>query len=313
MKKLVIALCLIFSTVVSAQRLQQSGWDFIREGVATADSTNLIALHNAHWRARASQSRGIAIPRESQALLVAFVGDEAAAADPNDNTATVKFWMYRTGGSAQIVGTYTISIGGQNVVQGPRRSAARTNAHWADTITESSEYWIASPKVTQVYDDNVATLYIPTFGAAYVVAEVTVLGSGLTLDVMMSPVTAGFSDLDIAPQQVDFAQQTWANGASPDAKTDTQNGVKMLVSRIAVLINTPTNNNTVTIVITDEDSVELVRFTSIADATNHNKSGFASIQDFTPFVANNNLTVSIDPSADSGATSLTVDVKLYGR
>jgi len=207
MRKLAIIICMFLATLTSAQRLQQAPWEFLRESVAAAESSNLIVLQNANWDQRAAQSRGAVIPREAQALLIAFVGDEAAAADPNDNTATVKFWMYRMGGPAQVVGTYTISIGGQLVVQSPRRATARTNAHWADTIAQTSEYWISTPKITQVVADNVATLYIPTYGAAYITAEVTALGTGLTLDVMMSAINAGPTDMDIATLATSALQQ----------------------------------------------------------------------------------------------------------
>ena len=109
-----------------------------------------------------------------------------------------------------------------------------------------------------------------------------------------------------------FTQQTWANGEGHAAKTASTIQVSMLIERIDILISDPTNTTTVDITITDDNGVEIVSLSTLTDDTKHYKSGLKSTADFTPVPVNNILTVSIDPSADSGTTSLTVDVIVYG-
>jgi hypothetical protein len=163
----------------------QRAWEYIRKGVSAADSTGLLATTNSDWGNREKVNRGHIIPTTAKALLIAFIGDHAS--DPEDGVATIKLTAYRQGGPAQVIGTYEIVIGGQKVNFRPGYAAATATAKWAETITEDSNYWIVAPQIFGVLADNVACLAIRTYGAAYVTAEVTALGTGITLDVLMSP------------------------------------------------------------------------------------------------------------------------------
>jgi hypothetical protein len=163
----------------------QAPWKVLRASVAAADSTGLLTTTNSNWHAR-PEARGKAIPQGAQALLITFIGDHAS--DPEDGTATVKLTAYRSGGPAQVVGTYTVTIGGQKVVTNPVTNVAEATAKYAETIAETSTYWITPPEIVGALADNVACLALKVYGAAFIVAEVTALSAGLTLDILMSPI-----------------------------------------------------------------------------------------------------------------------------
>ena len=163
----------------------QAPWQVLRAGVAAADATGLLTTTNSNWDDRPA-TRGKLIPHGSQAVLLTFMGDHAV--DPEDGTATVKLTAYRQNGPAQIVGTYGVTIGGQKVVCNPATGVVEATAKYAETITETSTYWITDPEIVGVLTDNVACLAVKTYGAAFIVAEVTALSAGLTLDVLMSPI-----------------------------------------------------------------------------------------------------------------------------
>ena len=166
---------------------QQAAWRALRLAVAAADSTGLLTTTNSNWHAR-PLTRGTRVPQGAKALLVAFIGDHVT--NPEDGTATVKFTAYRNGGPAQTIGTYTLVIGGQKVILKPTdpTKAANATAKWAETISQTSEYWVSTPQIIGVLADNVACLAIKTYGAAFIVAEVTALSAGLTLDILMAPI-----------------------------------------------------------------------------------------------------------------------------
>lgn len=116
--------------------------------------------------------------------------------------------------------------------------------------------------------------------------------------------------------RIEFAQASWATGAGHTAQTDSKivNGT---IKRVDVLISSVTDNPTVNVTITDQNSVEVISLSTLADGTKHMKlaESHKATQDadFNPVPVNGTLTVSIDPSADPGGTSqtLTVDVILY--
>ena len=116
----------------------------------------------------------------------------------------------------------------------------------------------------------------------------------------------------------EFAQQSWATGDGHAAKTATLANVNMLIERIDVIISSVTANPTVNVVITDGNSVEVVdktNLTTLADGTNHILLSTKATPDFAASpIADDTLTVSIDPSADPGGAAqiLTVDVILRG-
>ena len=165
---------------------QQAPWEYIRQEVAAADATGLLDKDNSNWDKRNATGRCKRIPHGAKAILIAFIGDHAT--DPEDGTATVKLTGYRSGGPAQVIGTYAIGIGGQLVAKKPGKTAANATAKWAETITETSQYWITAPEIVGVLADNVACIALKTYGFSDITAEVTALGTGLTLDVLMAPI-----------------------------------------------------------------------------------------------------------------------------
>ena len=115
--------------------------------------------------------------------------------------------------------------------------------------------------------------------------------------------------------RMEFAQKSWVTDEGHAAKTDTLNEINMLIERIDILISEVTGNPTVTVTITDHNSVQLVSFAALADGTKHIKLATSDATDFDALPVSGDLTVSIDPSADPGgvAQTLTVDVIIYGR
>ncbi len=166
----------------------QPSWQYVREAVAAADSTGLLTTTNSDWGQR-STTRGLAIPGGAKAVILGFIGDHAS--NPEDGTATVKISLYRSGGPAQIVQSFDLIVGGQKVNFKPRRADANTTAKWVETITpnatDPASYWISDPVIVGVKADNAACIAVKTYGAAYVTVEITALGTGIILDVLMAP------------------------------------------------------------------------------------------------------------------------------
>jgi hypothetical protein len=167
----------------------QMAWEYIREAVTAADSTGLLTTTNSNWGAR-PLTRGKSIYPGAVAVLIAFIGDHVT--DPEDRTATVKLTAHRSGGPAQVIQSFDIIIGGQKVLKKPGRTAANATAKWAESIvpnaTDPASYWISQPEIVGVLADNVACIALKTYGAAWITAEITVLGTGLILDVLMAPI-----------------------------------------------------------------------------------------------------------------------------
>ena len=166
----------------------QPSWQYIREAVAAADSSGLLDDTNSDWGNR-SEERGKAIPSGAKAIILAFIGDHAS--DPEDGEATIKVSLYRSGGPAQVVQSFDLTVGGQLCNFKPRREDANATAKWVDGIVQNASdpasYWISTPQIVGVLDDNVACIAIHTYGAAHVTVEVTALDSGLSLDALMAP------------------------------------------------------------------------------------------------------------------------------
>lgn len=165
---------------------QQAPWEYIREAVAAADSAGLLATTNSNWDERNTKGRCKRIPHGAKALLITFIGDHAT--NPEDGTATIKFSAYRSGGPAQVIGTYTIVIGGKLVVMKPGRIVANATAKWAESVVGVSEYWITAPEIIGALADNVACLAVKTYGFSDITAEITALSAGIILDVLMAPI-----------------------------------------------------------------------------------------------------------------------------
>ena len=116
-----------------------------------------------------------------------------------------------------------------------------------------------------------------------------------------------------------FAQLDWVTDEGHEAQTATLSNIEGIIERVDIIISSVTGNPTTNITITDENSSQIISFSTLADGTSHVKYGLskgATDCDFNATPVNNTtLTLSADPSADAGGTSqtLTVDVILYLR
>jgi hypothetical protein len=166
----------------------QAGWQYVRQEVAAADSTNLLGGSNSDWGNREARGRGIPILPGTRGIVLAFIGDHAT--NPNNGTASVKVSLYRSGGPAQAVQSFDLTVGNQLANYKPTGTTKSTTAKWVDTIIPSvatpSNYWLAEPMIFGGLADNVAAIGVKTYGAAFITVEVTALGSGIILDVLMS-------------------------------------------------------------------------------------------------------------------------------
>ena len=209
MKKiLVIVFLAVLSFMVgfaSAQDVRQDGWDYIRKVVSAAD-TDTLGATNSDWGQRKTYSHGTEIPTNTEAILVSVIGNHAS--DPDDGTVSIKFYMYRSGGVAQVVGTYAFTFGDLRVNLKPKDSTQQgAKSKWAESATETSQNWISRPEIVGSGTDTCVMLKIPTYGAAYVAAEVTAITAAHTADVLMSALSTGFSDSTV----------TVDNGSGTDA------------------------------------------------------------------------------------------------
>ena len=117
--------------------------------------------------------------------------------------------------------------------------------------------------------------------------------------------------------KLQFQQLSWATGEGHAAQTATFNGAIMLIERVDVLISSVTANPTVTITWADENGVVILvgtNFATLADGTNHLFLSTKATADFDAIPVNNDITITVDPSADAGGAgqTLTVDVIMYG-
>jgi len=107
--------------------------------------------------------------------------------------------------------------------------------------------------------------------------------------------------------QVATTQMSWANGAGHAAQTETIEQVNGTVKQLKVVINNPTNNPTTTVALQDLDGTVIYTTGALAKNTTTLQLP-TTIGD----IVFRGCIVSVDPSADAGATSLTVDVTLRG-
>jgi hypothetical protein len=178
--------CILFAGVVYGQDIKQNGYEYIRKVVSAADSSTLGAT-NSDWGQRAAYSHGIDIPSGTQAVLISVIGNHAS--DPDDGTASVKFYMYRSGGPAQLVGTWQFTIGDLRCNLKPRDSTQQgAKSKWAESATLTSQNWISTPLIVGSGTDTCVVLKIPTYGYAYITAEVTAITAAHTVDILMSAV-----------------------------------------------------------------------------------------------------------------------------
>jgi hypothetical protein len=116
-----------------------------------------------------------------------------------------------------------------------------------------------------------------------------------------------------------FTQLSWATGAGHAAQTATMFGVTGKCTRMDVVASSVTGNPTLNVTVTDTDnSGSCIAVTNLADGTHHVllAESHKNSQDanFNPVAfRSNDLTLSVDPSADAGGSgeTLTVDVTLY--
>lgn len=118
----------------------------------------------------------------------------------------------------------------------------------------------------------------------------------------------------------EFTTLTWVTGDGHDAQTASLN-INGTILRQDIIISSVTANPTVTISVTNQNSVVLTELghTAIADGTKHTFDSISSKSspdaDFNPVTTNDVITISVDPSADAGGTAqtLTVTVIFYVR
>ncbi len=104
--------------------------------------------------------------------------------------------------------------------------------------------------------------------------------------------------------KVRFTEMSWASGES-GALTETLEGISMIFERAVVIASNSTNAITYTVSLTDEDSCEA--FSSAAIPENASTQKLATL-----VFVDNDLTLTVTPSGDPGASGSTVTVVLYG-
>ena len=177
---------MVLAQVGHAQDITQSTWSYLRTTVDSNDTTTLDAT-NSNWGKRAAQSRGMNIPSGTDALLFSVIGNHAT--DPNAGSCKVKLWIYRAGGTAQLVGQWTWAVGEMLCNYKPRSTTATAEkSKWCESATLVTQNWIVPPSVVCSGTDVSAMLYVPTYGGAYVAAEVTDIVADCTFDVLVSAV-----------------------------------------------------------------------------------------------------------------------------
>jgi hypothetical protein len=193
MKKLLVIMALLWCVgIASGQEATQDGWEYIRKVVAAADSSTLGAT-NSDWGQRKAYSHGQEIPSGTEAVLISLIGNHAT--DPDDGTCSVRFYMYRNGGPAQLVGTYAFVFGDLRCNLKPRDSTQQgAKSKWAESATLTSQNWISTPLIVGSGTDTCVMLKIPTYGFAYITAEVTAITASHTVDILMSALGASAPD-----------------------------------------------------------------------------------------------------------------------
>jgi hypothetical protein len=104
-----------------------------------------------------------------------------------------------------------------------------------------------------------------------------------------------------------LAQFTWASGASA---ADTANfPICGIMRAFVTVVNATTNNITITVAITDEDSYQLYSLGAIADDGTTVTTLTAHTEIFIP----EGSIISVTPSGDPGLSGATVDLTFIGR
>jgi len=302
----------------NAGAMNQDGSEFVAIRTGAAAVATPTKWTNSSVVEEWGTERGRLIPCNAENIFLAFMA--AHASDPNNGTASIKIYMYRRNGPAQFVGDYDLVCGDLDVVRYPYPPyEGILKKNYIDTITRRESNWIQEPEIVGGDSDNgIAMLRIPTHGYEWILVEVDAVGSGITLDVLMS---SSNQILETATQEeiktVEFSQVSWATGAGHAAKTATAYNVNMLVERIDVLISSVTANPTVDVSFADGNGVVIIdatNFTTLADGTKHMKLATKATADFDAVPINGDITVTVDPSADPGgaAQTLTVDVIFRG-
>ena len=107
-------------------------------------------------------------------------------------------------------------------------------------------------------------------------------------------------------------QQSWASGAS-GAKEVTIPDVRGRIEQIEVKVSNNTGNVTATVAIASANAGSLYSQAAIPENAATVYRATSDATDFDAFYAAGDLTVTITPSGDPGASGLTVDVNLYGE
>lgn len=184
----ILSFCIGFA---SAQEVRQDGWEYIRKVVSAVD-TDVLSVSNSDWGQRAQYSHGREIPTDTEAVLISVIGNHAT--DPNAGTCSIKFSMYRSGGPAVTVGTYAFTIGELAVNLKPRDATQQgEKSKWAESATETSANWLTPPEIVASGTDGCVMIKIPTYGFAYITAEVTAITASHTVDILMSALSTGES------------------------------------------------------------------------------------------------------------------------
>jgi hypothetical protein len=103
-------------------------------------------------------------------------------------------------------------------------------------------------------------------------------------------------------------QMTWANGEGHASSSETI-GLNGVITNIVMTMSSATNDPDVVLTVTDSQSNTLFTTTENDGQT---VVDYASGDFGTNQLTSNGFTITADPTADSGATSLTVDIVVRG-
>jgi hypothetical protein len=107
-----------------------------------------------------------------------------------------------------------------------------------------------------------------------------------------------------------ITQMSWANLAGHAIQTETV-PINGIIKQLVIVISAATSNPTVTILITDPDGNTIYTTGALADGTTYVKTVTTDFAEGQLSFAKGFI-VSVDPSADAGASGLTVDVDIRG-
>jgi hypothetical protein len=164
---------------------QQAPPAVLRSGMASADTP--LGVSNSDWGNR-PKTKGKQIDVGTRAVLLSFLMTNAS--DANNKTAQVRILLYRSGGPAQVVGTYDLTCGNQAVNVKPGTNTAVTTSKWVDTIAvNGTESWIeGATQIVGNLAENVAQLAIKVYGCAFIAIELVSISASTTLDAYIAPI-----------------------------------------------------------------------------------------------------------------------------